>query len=74
VLEDDWSRVADYYIYTMSPFGRILRDFVGKRNLVENPMGIVDKWTGIPLQQLGRESKKIRGEDRYIPTPGMSLY
>ena len=77
LLEDDWSRVADYYIYTMFPFGRIARDFHGPNNLIQNPLGIIDKWTGIQLQKLGRVSKQIRTEEegeRIIPTPGMSLF
>jgi len=57
VLEDDWSRVSDYYIHTMYPFGRISRDFVGKNNLINNPLSLVDKWTGIPLMSLSRMGK-----------------
>ena len=77
LLEDDWSRVADYYIYTTLPFGRIIRDFHGPNNLLQNPQGVIDKWTGIPLQKLGKVSKQIRSEkegERFIPTPGSSLF
>ena len=77
MLEDDWSKVSDYYIYTMMPFGRIVRDFHGPNNLIQNPQGVIDKWTGIPLQKLGRVSKQIRTEEegeRFIPTPGSSLF
>ena len=75
LLEDDWSRVADYYIYTMFPFGRIARDFTGPNNLIENPLAVVDKWTGIPAIQLTAASKELRkGEERKVPTPGMRLY
>jgi hypothetical protein len=74
VLEDDWSRVADYYVYTMFPFGRIVRDFHGPNNLMENPHGIIDKWTGFPIQQLSKVSKQIRTEERDIPSPGGNLF
>ena len=57
ILEDDWSRVSDYYIHTMYPFGRISRDFVGDNNLIDNPLSLVDKWTGIPLIGLSRMGK-----------------
>ena len=59
-IEDDWSKVSDYYIYTMLPFGRIVRDFHGPNNLIENPMGLVDKWTGVPLFELGKKAKASR--------------
>ena len=58
----DWDRFANYHVYTMFPFGRLAKDFspYAKNNLWENPMGLVDKWTGFPLQGLSRESKRIR--------------
>jgi hypothetical protein len=55
----------------MFPFGRIARDFAGPNNLIENPLGIIDKWTGIPAIQLTKASKELRkGEERKVPTPG----
>ena len=70
-IEDDWAKVADYYVYTMLPFGRIVRDFHAKNNLIQNPTGVIDKWTGFPVQQLSKASKELRtGEDRKVPTPG----
>jgi hypothetical protein len=75
ILEDDWSRVSDYYIYTMFPFGRIIKDFHGPNNLIENPLALVDKWTGIPLISATEASKELRkGEERKVPTPGSGLY
>ena len=70
-VEDDWAKVADYYIYTVFPFGRIARDFLGKNNLIENPGGLIDKWTGLPAIQLTKASKELRkGKERIVPTPG----
>ncbi len=80
VLEDDWERVANYYIHTMYPFGRISRDFIGENNLIDNPHGFIDKWTGLPFIELSKLSKKKRkreeeGEEIYkFPTPGSSLF
>jgi len=70
-IEDDWSKVSDYYIYTMFPFGRIIKDFIGPNNLIENPLSVVDKWTGVPAIQLNKASKELRkGPERTVPTPG----
>ena len=70
-IEDDWSKVSDYYIYTMFPFGRIIKDFIGPNNLIENPLSVVDKWTGVPAIQLNKASKDLRkGPERTVPTPG----
>ena len=75
ILEDDWERVSNYYIHTMYPFGRISRDFVGKNNLIENPLALADKWLGLPLIGLSQASKELRkGEKRKVPTPGSGLY
>ena len=58
----DWERFAHYHAYTMFPFGRIAKDIspFAKNNLIENPMSLVDKFTGFPLQKLSTESKKMR--------------
>ena len=79
ILEDDWERVSGYYIHTMYPFGRISRDFIGPNNLIDNPMSLIDKWTGLPFIQLNKLSKERRkrkeqGEEMNIPTPGAGLF
>ena len=38
MLEDDWSRVSKYHLWTMLPFGRIGRDLFGEGNLIDNPI------------------------------------
>ena len=57
MLEDDWSRISDYYVYSMVPFGRLIRDVVGPYNLIENPYNVVQKWTGLPIRQLTEQVK-----------------
>ena len=57
MLEDDWSRISDYYVYSMLPFGRLIRDVVGPYNLIENPYNVVQKWTGLPIRELTEQVK-----------------
>tara|TARA_R100001510_G_C7452786_1_gene76871 strand:+ start:20 stop:232 length:213 start_codon:yes stop_codon:yes gene_type:complete len=54
----------------MFPFGRLVKDIspLAKNNLIDNPMSLVDKWTGFPLQKLSSESKKMRkGKGAWYP-------
>ena len=55
VLSNDYSRLTDYYLWTMFPFGRIARDAKG---IMENPFYTIEKMSGIPYVQLSREIKK----------------
>ena len=68
-LNDDYGRMADYTVYTALPFGRIVRDFspYAPGNLIENPLRLMDKWTGFPLTGLQKESKRMRKEGVYYP-------
>ena len=74
--EDDYTKLADYYMWTMFPFGRMLRDlFHPEQSILKNPMRIPEKVFGMPLSGLSRESKRIReGESSSVPTPGSYLY
>jgi len=56
IVTNDTSRLTEYYIWTMFPFGRIARDVTG---LMKNPYYTVEKATGIPYIQLAREIKKM---------------
>ena len=60
MVNNDYSRLADYYVWTMFPFGRIARDMKG---IVENPMRTIEKTTGIPYQQFAREATQYRVKD-----------
>ena len=55
MLTNDYSRLTDYYLWTMFPFGRIARDTKG---VIENPFYTIEKMSGIPYIQLSREIKK----------------
>ena len=66
---NDWERFANYHIYTMAPFGRMLKDVspFAKNNLLENPMMLVDKMSGFPLYGIGRMRKQLKDEGVYKP-------
>tara|TARA_Y100000310_G_scaffold344904_1_gene460349 strand:+ start:10 stop:6234 length:6225 start_codon:yes stop_codon:yes gene_type:complete len=64
LVDDDWSKVAEYGVWTMFPFGRMAKDIIGPNNLIENPMRLMEKTTGFPLGQLQREAKAIK-EEKY---------
>ena len=68
-INDDPGRLADYHIYTALPFGRIVRDFspYAPGNLIDNPLRLMDKWTGFPLTGLQKEAKRLKKEGVYYP-------
>ena len=63
ILNGDMERVTDYYIHTMYPFGRMGRDIYGKGGILEAPIRLVDKLTGIPLTQIQRKTKRMREQE-----------
>ena len=70
--EDDYTKLSDYYIWTMFPFGRIGRDiFHPETGLLNNPMRFPEKVTGIPLTGLAREVKRIKESDYNTPYPSI---
>ena len=78
MVDDDWSKVSKYYIWTMMPFGRMGRDIFGEGNLIENPIRIMEKTTGFPLLQMQKKGHELSeeyeaGERELPPTPGGSL-
>ena len=73
-IEDDYTKLADYYMWTFFPFGRMARDlFHPEKNVFANPMRIPEKFFGFPLTGLSKHSKRMR-EEEYRPLhPGQSL-
>ena len=57
VVNDDYSRLSGYYLWSMFPFGRIAYDTKGA---LQNPFYAVEKATGIPYMQIGRV---LKGKD-----------
>jgi len=73
--EDDYTKLSDYYMWTMFPFGRMIRDVAHpETGLLNNPLRLPEKVVGFPLTGMAREAKRIRESDYTPPTPGMSLY
>jgi hypothetical protein len=60
IYNDDYNRLAQYYVYTMFPFGRLLRDFspFAEGNVIDNPINAINRWTGMPLLQLQKKVTK----------------
>ena len=59
VVNDDYSRLSGYYLWSMFPFGRIAYDTKGA---IQNPFYTVEKATGIPYMQIGRVLKGGRDD------------
>ena len=64
-IDNDYSRLADYYIWTAMPFGRMIKDVnpYVKGNLVENPIRVFEKMAGIPLTELQRKSQAFFNDE-----------
>ena len=64
-IDNDYSRLADYYIWTAMPFGRLIKDInpYVKGNLVENPIRVFEKMAGIPLTELQRKSQAFFNDE-----------
>ena len=70
MVQDDYTRMADYYLWTMFPFGRIARDTVGPGGLLENPAQAVEKFTGLPYMKFASGYVKSQKELQ-VPTPSV---
>lgn len=72
----DWDKLTDYQIYTLFPFGRIIRDVAQPgRGLIDNPSRLPEKVLGLPLQDIsrfrGQQKDAIEEGTRYKqPKPG----
>jgi len=63
LVNGDWEKMSNYYIWTMFPFGRLARDLVGPGGLTENPYYALDKLTGIPIVGAKRLATKRKKEE-----------
>ena len=68
-LDNDYEKLAQYHVYTMMPFGRMIRDVspMAKGNLIENPSRLLEKTMGFPLGDLQGMARKIKKGDLYYP-------
>tara|TARA_R110002020_G_scaffold128392_4_gene287787 strand:+ start:22676 stop:32734 length:10059 start_codon:yes stop_codon:yes gene_type:complete len=72
IANNDYDRLAQYYVYTMFPFGRLGRDFspLAKGNLIENPTRVMEKWAGMPARDLQQAVKRWKeGQKPQKPKP-----
>ena len=67
MVTDDYSKLADYTMWTMLPFGRIMRDVAGSGGMLENPMRSVEKMTGLPYMQFSRQVTKHKDDEMLSP-------
>tara|TARA_Y100001938_G_scaffold3980_2_gene4981 strand:+ start:39 stop:9392 length:9354 start_codon:yes stop_codon:yes gene_type:complete len=67
LMDEDWSKLSDYTVWTMFPMGRMARDLAGPNNLLENPIRAVEKLTGLPYLQFHRQLKENRDEEMTYP-------
>ena len=73
MVTGDYERLAGYYLWSMIPFGRMGHDvfgnvfYGGKGGLIENPTRSIEKLTGLPYQQFGREVKKRKDQKTLRP-------
>tara|TARA_R100000655_G_scaffold45974_1_gene82776 strand:- start:7835 stop:16498 length:8664 start_codon:yes stop_codon:yes gene_type:complete len=67
IVTDDYAKLSDYTIWTMFPFGRIMRDVAGPGGLLENPMRAVEKTTGLPYMQFSRQVTKHKDSEILHP-------
>ena len=71
MVHDDYTRLTDYYLWTMFPFGRIARDTIGPGGLLENPAQAVEKFTGFPYMKFASSYVKSKKELE-VPKTGLS--
>ena len=68
IVEQDWSKMSDYVLWTMFPFGRAARDIAGPNSIIENPARSVEKITGLPYVQFGRMMKEEKEKKKLYPS------
>ena len=75
--DGDWERFTDYQMYTLFPFGRIIRDVAQPgRGLIDNPSRLLEKFAGMPIHDIsrfrGQQKDEIEAGTRYKqPKPGI---
>jgi hypothetical protein len=78
-VRDDYSKFTDLTVWTMFPFGRMVRDVAKPGSgLMDNPTFFMEKFAGMPLHAVGRrkkEQKKLEEEGKKYtsPKPGVKF-
>ncbi len=63
LVNDDYAKLSDYTVWTMFPFGRIMRDVAGPGGMLENPMMSFEKMTGLPYMQFAKQVTKYQDSE-----------
>ena len=70
MVTGDSEKLTQYYLWTMPPFGRLIRDVVGPGGAIENPYYAITKFTGLPVMQFS----KLVKDDPATSLGGRCLY
>lgn len=74
LTDEDYNKLADYYAWTMFPFGRMIRDVAHpEQSILQNPMRIPEKVFGFPMTDMAKEVKKIQNSQDKNPVPGFKM-
>jgi hypothetical protein len=68
MMEDDWSRFANYHLPVMMPFGRLSRNTY---RAYKNPIRVSEELMGVPVNDAQRKLKDLRESEDY-PRPFQS--
>jgi hypothetical protein len=77
---DDYTKFTDYQVYTLMPFGRMIRDVAQPdKGLIDNPSRLLEKVAGMPLRDIQRftsQRNKELEEDkrRKVQTIGGGIF
>jgi len=67
MVNDDSATQSNYILWSLFPFGRMMRDIAGEGGLIENPSRIIEKTTGIPWQDMSRKIPKYKDDEMLYP-------
>jgi hypothetical protein len=64
IVQDDYSKLSGYYVWSMFPGGRFARDI---KKTIENPSRLIEKMTGLPYQQFARQVSEEKEKTKLKP-------
>jgi hypothetical protein len=71
LADDDYAKFSEYYLWTMFPFGRMVRTaFQPEKGLIANPMRLPEQLIGLPVMDIAKKRKKMLESDYEPPRLG----